>query len=388
MDGIIRPEAIAHGESEVQLPAKLLRHIRAYKYFLMIVLLPAMLVAGYYYLLASNQYESGADFVVRRADASSAGGGGVGQLLGFEIGVNSTSSEAYLVEEYLLSHDTVERLRKEDNLVRRFRKPGTDQISRLWFANPTPEALLSYYRRQVIIEQDTDTGITHLRVHAFTPNDAYEITRKLLLLGEERINAINRRTYNDQVATATRELDEAEAALDEVQDRLTHFRRLREDIDPEGTGKAQVGLVTNLTGELVAARARLQAMSGAISRDSPQYLALLAQIRAMETQVAAQSARIAGQDKSIATTLGDYEDLVIRRDYVAKRYSAAAAQLELAKAEANRKQLYLIRVVDANRPVKSLFPERGKITLTVFIGLLLAYFIGRLLVAGIREHHL
>jgi capsular polysaccharide transport system permease protein len=39
-------------------------------------------------------------------------------------------------------------------------------------------------------------------------------------------------------------------------------------------------------------------------------------------------------------------------------------------------------------PVKSLFPERGRIVLTVFLSLLVGYGIGWLLVAGVKEHSL
>jgi capsular polysaccharide transport system permease protein len=386
--GVIRPDGFAELEGSGGIRGKIGPLFRAYRYFLLLVVFPTLLVAAYYYLMASDQYESGADFVVRRSETASTGTGGMGQLLGFNFGTSSTASEAYIVEEYLLSHNAVRRLRDEDQLVERFRRPGTDWISRLWYSDPNPENLLSYYKGQVTIRQDSETGITHLRVHAFRPDDAYHLSRKLLLLGEERINSLNTRTFNDQVATARRELGQAEEALFKAQRKLTGFRRLREDIDPEGSGKAQIGLVANLTGDLVAVRARLRAMEGVISRNSPQYQALSSQLRALEGQVAGQSSRIAGQEKSIATTLGDYEDLVIRREHAAKRYSAAAAQYEQAKAEASRKQLYLIRVVDANLPVKSLFPERGKIVLTVFFSLLIAYAVGWLLMAGVKEHHL
>jgi len=360
-----------------------------HRWFVGVVILPTLVVSAYFYLLASDQYESGADFVVRRAEASAvAGGGGMSELLGFEFGSSSTLSEAYIVEEYLLSHDAVSRLRSEEQLVERFRRPAIDLISRLWSADPTPEKLQSYYRGQVTIEQDADSGITHLRVHAFTPQDAYAIARKLLALGEERINAINRRTFEDQVSSARSDYDEAEAALLAAQGQLTRFRRAEQDIDPEGSGKAQVALVTTLTGDLVKVRAQLRAVEAAIGRDSPQYRALQGQVEALEAQVAGQSDMIAGQGRSIASTLGSYEDLVIRREHAAKRFQAAAAQYEEARAEAKRQKLYLVRVVDTNLPVKSLFPEREKICLTIFVGLLLFYLIGRLLVMGFKEHYL
>jgi capsular polysaccharide transport system permease protein len=385
--GIIQPLESADTPATQPLRDQLKAIAWANRAFIAIVLLPTLLVALYYYLIASDQYEARADFVVRHAEAS-VSRDDVGQILGFSFGTSSTSPEAYIVSDYLLSHDAVARLRKEDNLAARFRPAHADWISRLWFRDPAPERLLSYYRDKVSIEQDTVTGISHLRVHAFTPEDAYHIARKLLVMGEQQINSLNERTYRDQVATAGRELTDAETALLAIQDKMTGFRRAREDIDPEGTGRAQIGLVTNLTADLATARARLHAMEHVISRNSPQYLALSAQIRALESQIAGQSARIAGEGKTTAAALGDYEALVIRRDHAAKRYAAAAAAFEQARAEAQRKQLYLVRIVDANRPVKSLFPERGRIVLTLFVSLLIAYAIGWLVWAGIREHSL
>jgi capsular polysaccharide transport system permease protein len=240
----------------------------------------------------------------------------------------------------------------------------------------------------VKIDQDVETGISRLRVHAFTPADSHAIARRLLALGEQRINALNERSFRDQVASARVELEGAERALAAAQRALTGFRRLHADIDPEGSAKAQIGLVSQLTADLVAERARLHAMDGIISPESPQYRAVRTRLGALEAQVAGQSSRIAGDGSSIAASLGDYENLVIRRESAARRFAAVAAQYDQAVAQAKRQQLYLIRVVDPNMPVKSLFPERGTIVLTVFFSLTLAYMIGWLLVSGIREHAL
>lgn len=386
MHGIVQPGSTAAAPTGLDgVMVRLKALAWSNRFVLALVVLPTLIVAAYYYLVAADQYETSADFVVKRAETS-VSGNDVGQLLGFSFGSNATTSEAYIVSEYLSSHDAVTRLRKEDDLVGAFRPEGVDWLSSLWSANPTPERLLKFYRRQVSIEQDLTTGITHLRVHAFRPGDAFRISTKLLLMGEQRINAINARTYRDQVTTAQRELEQAESDLVRIQSQMTGYRRSQGDINPEGTGQAQIALVSGLTARLVEARSKLQAMAGAISRSSPQYQALSAQVRALEAQAAGQTAKIAGQDNSIATSLGGYESLVVQREQATRRYGAAAAQFEQAKAAATRQQLYLIRVVDPNRPVKSLFPERGKIVLTLFVSLLVAYAVGWLLWAGIKEH--
>ena len=43
-------------------------------------------------------------------------------------------------------------------------------------------------------------------------------------------------------------------------------------------------------------------------------------------------------------------------------------------------------LVDANMPVRALYPQRTKIVLTAFLALLLIYGIGWLITAGVREH--
>lgn len=388
MQGIIR----SGGTGE---PTKPLTAMRAawqllsrFRIFAACVLLPTLLVSGYYYLFASDQYESSAAFVVRKADGGFTAPSGLGQMLGFSLGLSQSQTEAYVIKDYLLSHDAVARLRREDQLVERYRRPETDLLSKLWSANPKPESLLKYFKNHVFITQDTETGISHLSVLAFTPQDALALNRKLLRMGEEQINSLNQRTFDDQVRTAREEYERAETALADVQAKVNALRQMRGDIDPQGSGRAQITLVTNLTAALVEARSRLSAMGQLISRSSPQYRALAAQVAALEAQVAGQQGRLAGDGQTIATNLGDYEELAVRREFLTQRYAAAAATYQQAQAEARKKQLYLVRVVDSNMPVKSLYPERGRIVLTVFLALFLAYAIGRMFLIGLREHSL
>lgn len=386
MHGIFRPdgptgEYTRHGKKEW-----VAQQLQRYRWFMLLVLLPTFLTTAYYYLVASNQYESSASFVVRRAESSSKNLVGLGQIFGMSLGSAQAQSEATLVYEYLLSHDAVARLQKEDRLVERFRLPGIDMLSRLRFAKPRPETLLAYYRKHVTIAADPESGVTHLAVRAFRPEDSYALANKLLSMGEARINELNERTFRDQIADSKRELAIAESALSQAQARLTAFRRTERDIDPAGTGKAQLGLVTDVEGNLVAARSKLASMGRFLSKSSPQYRAQVAQVAALEAQLAGQSSRLAGSGSSIASNLGSYEDLVIRKEFASQRYTAAAASYEQARSEALKQQLYLTRVVDPNLPVKSEFPQRGKRVATVFFSLLLAYAIGWLLVAGVREH--
>lgn len=386
MHGFIAPAVDSRTLNPTSRATRLREWLYRHRMFLLVVMLPSLLVTGYYYLIAADEYQSEAHFVIRSAESTGPAIGGIGQMLGLSSAASSAQSEAIGVGDYLKSHEVVDTLRNKLQLVERFRRPEADFISILRPADPTPEGLEKYYNRKVKVEYNRDTGISEIRVRAFRAADSYAIINALLTMGEQRVNALNRRTYNDALAAARTQLAEAEGAASALQARITNYRQNRGDIDPTGTGEAQIRMVSGMTGALSAAKAQLSAMSQLIGTDNPQYLALSQRVRSLERELAAQSGKLTGRGSTIADSLGGYEDLKVRQDFAAKRYEAAAANLEKARETASRQQLYLVRIVEPNLPGRSEYPERGRIVLTVVLGLLLCYGIGWLLVAGVREH--
>jgi capsular polysaccharide transport system permease protein len=388
MHGIIKPQPSQNIAEPREWASLTIDWARRNRWFLIIVMLPTLLTGIYYYLVAADQYQSEAHFVVKTGESSPMPSSGFSQLLGLTGGASQMHSDAASVDDYLDSQEVVNLLNGKVNLVERFRRPEADWATQLWFSRPTPEMLLKYYRRQVNVKVNQENGITTLQVRSFRPEDSYAIINQLLQLGEERVNEINRRSQEDALANARRQVADAEGALLAIQTRLTAFRQQRGDLDPEGSGKAQISLVTSLEGQLSGARAQLNSMRGIISPNSPQYIATAAHVRALEAQVAGQSGKLTVGGGAIAARLGNYVELQTRADFAEKRYEAAAASLEKARDTALKQQLYIVRVVDPNMPVKSEFPKRGRILLTVFLTLLVSYGIGWLLVAGVREHSL
>jgi capsular polysaccharide transport system permease protein len=386
MHGIIRPVPEQSGEAPNQVRLEWARTtLRAWRNFLLVVVLPTLILAGYYFLVASDQYESEAHFTVSAGGATASAPSGFGELVGLGV-VSQSQSAATSVADYLRSHDVVAQLAPHINLVELFQRPEADIVSKLRDPAPTPELLLKYFRSKAEVRYDRDSGLTTLRVRAFRPDDAYRLAQALLALGEQRVNTMNARSYNDAVASARRQLAEAEESAAQGQRGMTAFRQNQRDINPQSSGEAQLRLVSELRGTLAAAQAQLNTMAGVVSRSSPQYVALARQVASLQREIAAQSGRLTGGSNAIARDLGGYEDLQVRQQFAAKRYEAAAAMFEKAREDARRQQLYLVRVVDANRPVKALFPHRVRIVLTAFIALLLAYSIAWLIAAGVREH--
>lgn len=357
----------------------------AWRYPFLLVVLPTLLVAAYYYLIAADQFESEAHFIVSSNAASNQSGGSFGSLFGISAG-GASQSQTMAVPDYLESHDAVAALNRRLDLVAIFRRPEADIVSRLHKAAPKPEELQKYFEKMVKVHYDTDTGITTLNVHAFRPVDAHAIADQLLQLSEEQVNRMNRRRYGDAVASAKAQVEEAEKRVAQIQGKITNYRQTGRDIDPQVSGEAQIRLVSGLKTQLATAQAGLATMGASISHSSPQYIAMQRQVHSLQGAIAAQSSELTGKDNAIASNLGGYEDLRVQQEFAAKNYEAAAAGLVKAQDEAARQQLYVVRVVDANMPVKSLFPQRGRIVLLTFLALCVAYGIGWLILAGVREH--
>lgn len=350
--------------------------------FILVVVLPTLLIAGFEYLIAADQYESSAQFIVRTPQQNNSVNS-LGQMLG--IGAGSAPADVHSVDAYLLSHEAVSALGHE-RLVSMFRRENADPVTRLWYADPQPETLLKYYRSKVHVTTSSETGITLLSVRGFERSDAKALADDLLKLGEQRVNLLNQRMFEDGLAAASRQVQEAEAAIDNADRQMTQFRQARRDADPERTSSAEIQLATSLQERAAQARAQLDAMAAVLPPSAPQYSATVRKVAALERQVAAVKGRLAGSEGSVAAGLGEYEQLQVRQQLAAKRFEAAQASFQSAREQLVKQQLFIISVVEPNLPGKSLYPERLMVIATAFFGLLFAYAIGWLILSGFREH--
>lgn len=375
----------AHEDSRPSTAEYMKRYLWRIRYFLAIVILPTLLVALYFGLIASDQYESEAHLVVRSNGGGKDSGSGLDAVLK-SFGTSDSSREASTLGDYMRSHDVVASLRRNTQLVERYRRPEADFISRLQKADPTNEELLKYFKSRSNIDLDSETGIINVRVRAFRPADSYAIINAMLALGEERVNALNLRSYESMQTLARRQLADAEKGLQASQAALAAFRRGQGDVDPQGSAEAQLKLVTDLRKEEAMARAEMEAIAAQIGSNNPQYKALQSRAEAINGQLNSQEGFLVGNSRSIAARLGNYQDLELRREFESKRYAAAAAALESAREQATRQQLFVVRLVEPNMPQKATYPKAVKSIFTVFLSLAVAYGIGWLLLAGVREH--
>ncbi len=357
---------------------------RVLRFFLLVVGIPTLLAAFYYGLWASDVYVAEARFAVR-TNASPAGRGILDSVLG-SSGISGAGEDASIVQAYILSHDMLRQLRQRLELRAHYSSGTVDIFTRM-DDSATEEEFLEYFQEMIEIRVETSTDITTLKARGFSPTTAQRVANTILELSEELVNTMSERISEDTLRFARTEVQIAEDRVRRASDLLTEFRSESRSIDPGEETSAVLGIVTKLESELANAKAELIGASSMMRSSSPKVKNLMNRVAALETQVDRERQRLANESGPDLTALIDgYEPLVLEKELAKQQYTSALTSLELARAEAQRKQRYLIAFVKPQLPDEALEPERAWMVFSVFVGMSVFFTIGGLLWSAIKDH--
>jgi len=349
------------------------------------VLFPTLLAGLYLFLVASPQYLSESRFTVRAQQPRAAGTNVGGELLGSAGFVTSPENIA-AVKDFLLSYDAVRRVREQIDLLEVFRPSFADPLFRLWWAHPTAERLRMYFRWQISADIDASTLITDLRVWTFRPTDSLEISRRLLSLAEELVNEMNFNIREEALRATRNELQRAEERLVNAQTAVTLFRQTSQSLDPNQSSNIAVATIGQLESDAAKARSDLQTLLAFTRPNSPQIQNIRNRVQALEAQAAEERRRLAAVGTGVTEQLAAYQRLQSEVDLASAQLAATRTTADRAAGDAQRQQIFLLRVVEPNLAERSLFPLPYWATLYVFLSLSLLYGLAWLMLAGMREH--
>lgn len=368
--------------SLVQRLKRRLLHVN--RLFLFTVILPTIVAIIYFGLITSDVYVSESRFLIRSPEKQAVSG--IGALLQ-GAGFSRSQDDIYTVHDFMLSRDALQELNKKLALEKAFSNPSVDIFSRFaaFGIDRNFESLYKYYQKRIGIDADSTSAISVLKVSAYTAEDAYRINEMLLEMGEGLINQLNERGRQDMVRFATSEVGTAEKKAKAAALALSGYRNEKSVFDPERQSALQLQLVSKLQDDLIATRTQLDQVKS-ITPDNPQIPALRKRIGSLQSEMDAQMARVAGSGSSLTNKAAEYERLALERTFADKQLGTALASLEQARNDAQRKQLYLERIVQPSKPDVAVEPRRLRAILTTLILGLIAMGVLTILVAGVREH--
>ena len=353
--------------------------------FLVTVLIPTIIATIYFGLIASDVYISESRFVIRspQRQQSVAGLGALLQGAGF----SRSQDDTYTVHDYMHSRDALHKLDEALDLKKVYSNSTIDIFSRFSAigGDKSFEALYKYFQKMLGIELDTASSISTLKVSAYTADDAYRINGMLLEMGEALINKLNERGRQDMINFANTEVSNAEDKVQKAGQAMATFRKENVVFDPDRQTTLQFTQISKLQDELIASKTQLVQIR-TFTADNPQIPALRKRIETLKKEIESEQNKVTGSGSSLTTKAVEFERLSLDLAFADKQLAGSLASLVQARDEAVRKQLYLERIVQPNKPDTALEPKRLRGILSTFVLGLLAWGICTILIAGVREH--
>jgi len=349
------------------------------------VIVPTVAAILYYGFVASDVFISESRFLVRSPQKQTQGGM-FGQLLQ-GTGLSHSQDDTYSIHDFILSRDALKELDEKVAVRKAFASKAVDLINRFpsVSSDDTFEELYRYYGKHVGIEYDSTSSISTLTVRAFTALDAQKINDQLLKMSERLVNVLNQRSREDLIRFADGEVKLATEKATAAGIALFEYRTKHAVFEPDKQAAIQLESVAKIQEELVSTDAQLAQISK-LSPTNPQIAGLESRADTLRHAITTEAAKVTSANGSFSARAPDFERLTLESVFSDKQLGLALADLETARSDALRQQLYLERLVQPNLPDKAMEPRRIRSIFTVLLIALIAWGVLSLLIAAVLEH--
>lgn len=362
------------------------RHYGILSSFVLCVLIPVVTSTFYLFGIAKDQYTSTIGFAVRSEAVNSA----LGLLGGFASLSGASSSDTDILYKYIQSQELVQKVDQKLNLHALYSKPSFDPVFAFDPAGSI-EDLTRYWQSMVRIFYDNGTGLIELRVHAFDPDDAYQIAQAIFDDSSTMINMLSVSARTDATRYAREELDKSVERLRQARIALTQFRSRTQIVDPMADIQGQMGLLNTLQQQMAGGIIELKLLQETAQTGDPRISQSERRIAVIEAMIAEERKKLGvgssgdqnGSDYS--SLIGEYERLTVDREFAEKAYLASLTGLENAQANAQRKSRYLAAYSGPTRAQKPFYPQRLTLSGLIAAFSLMLWSIGLLIYYSVRD---
>lgn len=361
-------------------------YIRRNKGFCGFVVAPTLASALYFAAFASPQYVSEAQFIVQGQHNQSST-----MLAGLleASGGGSASEDTYAVQDYVTSRDAAQLLLKTEKLASAYNNGSADALARFpnFYSGRTFEHFYSYYRRHVIAELDTTTGVSTLQVRTFNPEDSQRIAKALVAAAEKLVNEMNSRQRENTIAAVTKELEASLKKLESVNAKIDTYRDQIAMLNPNLQSQPALKDIAALQTAMTTSRVQLAQLQRS-TPNSPLIEVYKRRLSALDAEIVHAETGITGSDTSFVPKISGYESLVFQRTLLEKEIAAADSGVAAAKLQAAKQQLFLNEISQPNLPDYAEYPRAIADIAVVFATTMGIYLMAMLLISGAREHKL
>jgi capsular polysaccharide transport system permease protein len=338
--------------------------------FVLIGFLPFLAAVTYFGFIASSQFVTEAKFTVQGGATPA-----VDELSALS-GLPSTNvlQDTQVVANYIQSRALVDALQNRLDLRHIYSGPDIDPLSR-FNPNRPVERLVEYWQGHSDVSIQLPSGIVTVTVRAFSAQDAYEILRTVMSLSEALVNDINKRIIRDNVQSSIEEFNRASVRLSKVRISLEEVRNREGLLDVKQSGKAIGDLIAGLQKEMLRLRQDYDIQKKYLAPGAHQLKVTDSRLKSIGHQIEELEAKLThtaptADEHLLSRSMTRFSELELERRLAEKQYATAAAALELARANAERQQIYIQTFVRPLVPQEARYPKR---TLAIIIASVCAF---------------
>jgi capsular polysaccharide transport system permease protein len=187
---------------------------------------------------------------------------------------------------------------------------------------------------------------------------------------------MNDRINRDAVVNAEQELQRTSKRLAEARAALEKARNDSGLLDAAKSAESLNKLVTETKASLLAMQQEYGAQLKYVLESAPQMRELKSRIDVTQAQIAEIESKLTssqsrpGADPTIAGAMTTFGELDLERQIAERLYAGAAASLELARINAERKMMYLKTFVSPVAAQEAQYPKRLLNPILLFVGCL------------------
>jgi capsular polysaccharide transport system permease protein len=368
------------------------RHMMMVLGFALFVAIPSAAFSAYMFFWASDQYHSTAAFAVRSSNPVAAT-----EVLGMVLdgGGESTTSNSYIVTDYLQSQTIVEDLSKDLDLQEIFNRESSDFLFSMGRDIPI-EDQLEYWNGMVDASYDSTSGVIYLEVRSFRPEDSVKIAEAVLQKAEVLVNNLSEENRHQIVRFAQEGVARAEARLKAIRKQMLAYREESQEVSPEDNAKLTAEMIAGLDQERASREAEKATLTSYLDEDSPKIRMLNRQISALESEIASMRQRLgsgvspsagsaSADSNALSFRIANYSELKLEEEFARGLYVSTLAGLEKAREDADSKSMYLATFIEPTLSQEAQYPHRMLYSLAVFLLLTGFWTVAVLLYYNVRD---
>lgn len=341
-----------------------------------------LLVSFYWGIWASNRYVSHAHVVISMPQISTA----QGNFSSEDASISREMAASLLLRDYIRSADMLTYLEKNTDIREHFSQHG-DLFSRLWNKNAPMEKLLKYYQSIVSAEPDEYSGVMHVDVQAYSPEEAHSLASAILEQGQRHMNEMAQRVAQEQVRFLEQQSELLQSQYQQAQQASLTFQNEHNLPEPTQTLQNFGSIVGQLQSRLASLKARKASLAAFQSPRSAEMMSVNNQINATQRQIDSEQERLASQSgRPLNSVAAEFQVLQLRTQFALQAYSGVLTALQNARVAAVNQT---VQVSYLQRPTLPQYSEEPTRVYNIAVFAMIALFITlivNMLILIIKDH--